>query len=61
MDNSFESFVNEMEMPYNPKHRVTLRTRKNVKPVAVNALLKEWQEEILKREIDPYGEKKKNE
>lgn len=46
-------------MPYNPKHRVTLRTRKNVKPVAVNALLKEWQEEILKREIDPYGEKKK--
>jgi hypothetical protein len=39
--------------------RVTLRTRKNVKPAAVNTLiLKEWQNEILKREIEGYVEKK---
>jgi hypothetical protein len=39
--------------------RVTSIRRKNVKPAAVNNLiLKEWQQEILKREIEPYAQKK---
>lgn len=41
-----------------PNLRVTLKTRKSVKPAAVNFLIKEWQQQILEREIYPNAQKK---
>lgn len=37
---------------------VTLKTPKNVKPVAVNFLEQDWKELILEREIYPYAQTK---
>lgn len=40
--------------------RVTLKTPKSVKPVAVNFLEQDWKELILEREIYTYAQKKEN-